>query len=164
MVSYCSNLSGGVALNVWFTMNEMCAKNNNIYRWRKQTIVREIARHDLYYCCLLPQCEALRICRSGFRSQQNGAVTRMWRSSQKEYAISAVHLKMRGYCCNLSIGVALIVWFTTNGMCTKNNNIYMWCEQAMIEYRSVITLFIIIACCEAFAYMPLGLSDHNTTR
>jgi len=26
-------------------------------------------------------------------------------------------------CCNLSRGVALIVWFTTNGMCVKNNTI-----------------------------------------
>jgi len=27
--------------------------------------------------------------------------------------------------CNLSGGAALIVWFTTNGMCAKNKNIYM---------------------------------------
>jgi len=26
----CCNLSGGVALNVWFTTNGMCAKNNTI--------------------------------------------------------------------------------------------------------------------------------------
>ena len=32
---------------------------------REKAIVREIAAHDLY-CCLLPQCEALRTCRSGF--------------------------------------------------------------------------------------------------
>ena len=30
-------------------------------------------------------------------------------------------VKRRGCCCNLSGGVALIVWFTTNGMCVKNN-------------------------------------------
>ena len=29
------------------------------------------------------------------------------------------------YCCNLSGGVALIVWFTTNGMCVKNNTIHI---------------------------------------
>jgi len=40
-------------------------KNKNIYAWRKQAIVREIATHD-FYCCLLPRCDALRICRSGF--------------------------------------------------------------------------------------------------
>ena len=40
-------------------------KNKNIYAWREQAIIREIATHDLY-CCLLPRCEALRTCRSGF--------------------------------------------------------------------------------------------------
>ena len=29
------------------------------------------------------------------------------------------------YCCNLSGGVALIVWFTTNGMCVKNKTIHI---------------------------------------
>jgi len=38
------------------------------------------------------------------------------------------------YCCNLSGGVVLIVWFTTNGMCAKNKNICMWREQAIIEW------------------------------
>jgi len=38
-----------------------------------------------------------------------------------------------GWCCNLSGGVALNVWFTTNGMCAKNNNTYTWHEQAIIE-------------------------------
>ena len=38
-------------------------------------------------------------------------------------------------CCNLSVGVALNVWFTTNGMCAKNNtHIYLWREQAIIEW------------------------------
>jgi len=32
------------------------------------------------------------------------------------------NVKKQG-CCNLSSGVALIVWFTTNGMCVKNNTI-----------------------------------------
>jgi len=58
---------------------------------------RVISSRDFYLCCcLLPQCEALRTCRSAwaFRSQQNGAVTRMRRScqvqtSQKDRAIGA---------------------------------------------------------------------------
>jgi len=61
----CRNLSSGVALIVWFTTNEMHAKNKNIYSWREQAIIREIAMHDLY-CCLLPRCKALRTCCSGF--------------------------------------------------------------------------------------------------
>ena len=35
-------------------------------------------------------------------------------------------------CCNLSGGVALIMWFTTNGMCAKNRNTYAWREKAII--------------------------------
>jgi len=62
---YCCNLSGGVALIVSFTTNGMCVMNKNIYAWREQAIMREIATHDLY-CCLLPRCKALCICRSGF--------------------------------------------------------------------------------------------------
>ena len=61
----CCNLSGGIALIVWFTTNGMCVKNKNICAWREQAIIREIATHDLC-CCLLPGCEALRTCRSRF--------------------------------------------------------------------------------------------------
>jgi len=60
----CCNLSGGVALNVWFTTNGMCAKNNNIDMCREQVIIVFEARE--LYCCLLPRCEALHTCRSGF--------------------------------------------------------------------------------------------------
>jgi len=85
----CCNLSVGVALNAWFTTNRICAKNNTIYMWREQATMkwswrvssavtdmwmierndwrtpRVIAAYDLY-CCLLPQCETLRTCHSGF--------------------------------------------------------------------------------------------------
>ena len=55
-------------------------------------------------------------------------------------------------CCNFSVDIVVNVWFTTNGICAKNNTIYMWHEQAIIEWlRRVIS---IVACC-------LGLSDHN---
>jgi len=39
---------------------------------------------------------------------------------------------LRSNCCNLSVGVALLVSFTTNGMGAKNNTTYMWREQAII--------------------------------
>jgi len=59
------NLSIGVATNVRFTTNGMCAKNNtHIYEARTSNN-RVIAARDLN-CCLLPHCEALRIGRSGF--------------------------------------------------------------------------------------------------
>ena len=65
-------------------------------------------------------------------------------------------VKRRGCCCNLSGGVVLIMWFTTNRMCVKNNTIVYvarasnskrdcehdlyccllpWCE-ALCTYRS----------------------------
>jgi len=60
----CCNLSGGVALIVWFTTDGMCTKNKNIcvVRTTNNTV---ILSGDLY-CCLLPRCEALHTCRSGF--------------------------------------------------------------------------------------------------
>jgi len=88
-----------------------------------------------------------------FRSQQNCAVTRMWRLCQvqlshKECVIGVVRCKKRGCCCNLSGGVALHVWFTTNGLCAKNNtHIYcMWREQAIIIEWSWYVISI-VACC-----------------
>jgi len=58
-------LSGGVALIVWFTTNGMWVKNNTIIYVARTSNNRVIMACELY-CCLLPQCEALRICRSGF--------------------------------------------------------------------------------------------------
>jgi len=67
--SYCSkgapqNLSVGVALNVRFTTNGMCTKNNTHIYVARTSNNRVISSGDLY-CCLLPQCEALRTCPVG---------------------------------------------------------------------------------------------------
>ena len=65
----CCNLLGlvGVALNVRFTTNGMCAKNNiHIYvAWTSNNIIDIVIMACDLYCCLLPQCEALHTCRSG---------------------------------------------------------------------------------------------------
>ena len=61
----CCNLSSGVALIVWFTTNGMCVKNNTIMYVARTSNNRVISSGDLY-SCLLPRCEALRTCRSGF--------------------------------------------------------------------------------------------------
>jgi len=61
----CCNLSGGVALIVWFTTNGMRGKNNTIICVARASNSKRDCEHDLY-CCLLPRCEALRTCRSGF--------------------------------------------------------------------------------------------------
>ena len=125
---HCCNLSGGVALIVWFTTNGMCVKNNTIICVARASNGKRDCEHDLY-CCLLPRCEALRACPSGF------PIATKWCCDQdvKVVQSSGLHtknvwsvwfaVKRRGCCCNLSGGVALIVWFTTNGMCVKNNAI-----------------------------------------
>jgi len=61
----CCNLSGGVALIVWFTTNGMCMKNNIIIYVARASNSKRDYEHDLYGC-LLPQCEALRTCRLRF--------------------------------------------------------------------------------------------------
>jgi len=61
----CCNLSGGVALNVWFTTNGMCVKNNTHIHVARTSNDRMISSGELY-CCLPPQCKTLRASRSGF--------------------------------------------------------------------------------------------------
>jgi len=95
---------------------------------------------------------------------------------------------MTCYCCNLSGGVALIVWFTTNGMCVKNNTIIyvdrasnskrdchlvalpmLTCERlnVMTSVREEIlrawSLLLLATTVRSFAHMPLGISDRNIT-
>ena len=48
-----------------FTTNGRCAKNNTHIYVARTSNNRVIMACDLY-CCLLPRCEALRTCRSGF--------------------------------------------------------------------------------------------------
>jgi len=91
---------------------------------------RVISSGDLY-CCLLPRCEALRTCRSGFPiatkwcCDQDVEVVLSSAFTQKNVRLVWFIVKRRGCCCNLSGGVALIVWFTMNGVCAKNKDIYM---------------------------------------
>ena len=103
-------LSVDVALNVRFTKNGMCAKNNTTYMWREQAIIQWARRVISIVAC----CHNAKLCAlsaGAFRSQQNGDVTRMWRSCrvkhlQKERGIGAVCCKKEGvllqtlgHCC-----------------------------------------------------------------
>jgi len=72
-----------------------------------------------------------------------------------------VEPKHTTYCCNLSGGVALIVWFTTSRMCVwccvdcvihheqdvreEQHHTYMWREQAITEWSRRVNS--IVACC-----------------
>jgi len=93
----------------------------------------------------------------------------------------------QSYCCNLSGGVALIVWFTTNEMCVKSNTIIcaaqasnskrdcdvvalpiLTCERLNMmtsiheERLRAWSLLLLAATVQRFARMPLGISDRNT--
>jgi len=56
-------------------------------------------------------------------------------------------VKRKGCCCNLSGCIVLNVWSTTNGMCVKNNNMYTWREQAILEWLQCMNS--IVACCHS---------------
>jgi len=115
-------------------------------------------------------CPGVNLCAHAardFQSQQNGAVTRIRRSCRVQPNTKNVRLvwtvaKRRGCCCNLSGGVASIVWFTTNGMCVKNNTI-MYVAQASNSKRDCDTwsLLLLAAAVRSFAHMPLRISDCN---
>ena len=90
-------------------------------------------------------------------------------------------------CCNLSDGVALIMWFTTNGMCVKNKTI-IYVARASNSKRDCDVVALPILTCErlnmmtsvrderlrawsplllaatvrSFVHMPLGISDRNS--
>jgi len=103
----------------------MCVKNNTrIYVAR--TSRNKISTMCDLYCCLLPQCEAFCTCQSGFTIATNWCCNQdvkvvVGATFTKERAIGWFIAKRRGFCCNLSLGVAIKVQFTMNGMCVNRN-------------------------------------------
>jgi len=65
----------------------------------------------------------------------------------------------------LSGGVALIVWFTTSGMCVKNSTI-IHVARASNSQRDCDTwsLLLLAASVRSFEHMPLGISDRIKIR
>jgi len=70
-------------------------------------------------------------------------------------------VKRRWCCCILAGGVALIVWFTLNRMCVKNNTI-MYVSRT--SNNSVISWSLLLRAATVWssAHMPLGISDRNS--
>jgi len=94
----CCSLSVNVVVNLRFTTNGMCVKSN--------THVARTSRNwmstawDLY-CCLVPQCEALRARCLAFLIRTKWCFTQgvkvvSGKHSQKERAVGAVHCKNEG--------------------------------------------------------------------
>jgi len=118
---YCFNLLVGIALNVWFTTNVMCVKNDtHIYVARTSNdhgmwlllaaTVWNFAHlplglSDCNKMVLWPGCEGCARC--------NLHKKNVW-------SVRFV-VKRWGCCCNLSVGVVLNAQFTGNRMCAKNN-------------------------------------------
>ena len=106
----CYNLSVCVALNVWFTMNGMCMKNNtHIYVAR--TSRTRISTTCDFYRCLLSWCAFFRTCHSDFPIATKFCCDQDVKmvpgaTFKKECAIGAVRCKKEGmllkplsWCC-----------------------------------------------------------------
>ena len=92
----CCNLSVSIVLYVQFTTNGMCVKNNIHKDVVRTSRNRMSTTSDLWFCLLLWWlCLAIAVAR--FIAIRSGC------------------------CCNLSVGVALKVRFTMNGMCKQSN-------------------------------------------
>ena len=165
---YCCNLSGGVALIVWFTTNGMCVKNNTIvYVARASSSKRDCGAWSLLLLAATVRSFGhmpLRI------SDRNKMVLWPGCGGRTEFSLHAKKVrsvwfvvKRRGCCCNLSSGVVLIVWFTMNGMCVKNNTIVYvaWASNRKRDCGAW-SLLLLAATVWSFAHMLLGISDRNS--
>jgi len=70
-------------------------------------------------------------------------------------------VKRRGCCCNLSIGVALNVWFTTNEVCMKNNTHVCGMKKQYFSDCGMWSLLLLATIVWSFAHMLLGLSNRK---
>ena len=104
-----------------------------------------------------------------FRSQQNCAVTRIWRSrqvqpSQKERAIGAV-------CCEKGMLLQPLCWRCAECMVHHKRNVrkeqyHIYVAQASNNMSDLVrwTLLLLAATVWSFAHMPLRLSNRNNTK
>jgi len=65
-------------------------------------------------------------------------------------------------CCNLSGDVALNVWFTTNGMCVKNNTIHICGSNKQQQSDHGMSLFSIVACCHSAKLCAYATRDSRS--
>ena len=127
---------------------------------------RVILSGDLY-CCLLPRSVRSFVYMPLGISDRNKMVLWQGCGGRTKFSLHRKNVrsvwfvvKRRGYCCNLSGGVALIIWFTTNVICAMNKNISIWREQAIIEWsRRVIS---IVACCHGAKFCAHAARDFRS--
>ena len=113
---------------------------------------RVISAGDLY-CCLLPKCEALHTCRSGF-SDCNTMVLLPGCGGRAEFSLHTRNVRSvwfvvkRGDIVATSL-VALRLLFDSpqTGCARRGNTIWMWRKQAIIEWSRHVNS--IVACCHS---------------
>jgi len=111
----------------------------HIQMWREQAIIEWSWHVNSIVAC----CHSAKLCAYAardFRSQQNGAVVRMWRScgvqpSHKERAIGAVRCKKEGMLLQPLrwCWVDCVIHHERDGR-EEQHHTYMWFEQAIIEW------------------------------
>ena len=106
----CSNLSVDIVLIVPFTINGMCTKNNN-HIYVAQTSNRTVIMACDLHCCLLPQCEALCTCRSGFLIATHAIPNFFW--------VGLIHIM--SFTCNLRNAKILVSAMKNIGFCFKKS-------------------------------------------
>ena len=134
--------------------NALWCNNNSILSmfWhasRRQCVPQTCCLHDIYSSSLSAPTHAI-------PTTTSRACIWLWSSLVIEkYPRHLRRLVVCYYCCNLSGGLALIVWFTTNGMCAKKNTIWKWCEQSIIEWSWQVNS--IVACCHSAKLCALAV-------
>jgi len=122
----CCNFSVSVALNVQFTMNGMCVMNNThiLCGVSKQ----KDNEHGVWSLLLLAATVwSFAHLLLGLSSRNKGVLWPEYENGarynlhKKKVRSVWFIVKRREYCCNLSVGIALKVQFTTNEMCKKSN-------------------------------------------
>ena len=155
----CCNLF--VALIVWFTTNGMCVKNNTII---------DVART----CNKKRDCDAWSLLLFAATvwnfahmplgiADRNKMVLCPGCGGRAEFSLHTKNVrsgwfvvKTRGCRCNLSGGVGLIVWFTTNGMCAKNETIVCVARASNSKRDCGAWSQLLFAAVRSFTHMPLG--------
>jgi len=91
---------------------------------------------------------------------QFGALKLQWQESNQQQQ-RPLHCTVTSVAFSPLV-LRLIVWFTTNGMSSKNKNICMWREQAIKSDLVWGSLLLLVGTVRSFAHMSLRISDRNT--
>ena len=133
--------------------------------WRERAIIEWSWHVNSIVAC----CHSAKLCAYAardFRTQQNGAVTRMWRScgvqpSHKERAIGAVRCKKEGMLLQpLRWWCADCVIHHERDVGEKQHHTYKWRERAIIEWSWHVNS--IVACCHSAKLCAYAAQDFRS--